>query len=257
VPLDAAVAGRKVTVAFSPADFPLRNCDLFSMSWHNPTALGCQLLLPVAASLPSGRVAPPRLDWLAAAVGVETSGLPRPSLRASPGARHPMLSTAIDMSRKTLRRRPHLYDGVLRRPGIATGRLHQDSDQGVPPHPLSASPSLSTAPAGNTPVSRKRQSAMSHVRATATIPIRLKRLPPLPQRARNHTLRALSGCNRRQLPANSVVIQRTCRVPALLIPCSRALSPLGYGVGVQPARPPTARRFLHARPTTTRCSQAL
>jgi hypothetical protein len=66
VPLDAAVAGRKVTVAFSPADFPLLHCDLFSMSWHNPTALGCQLLLPVAASLPSGRVAPPRLDWLAA-----------------------------------------------------------------------------------------------------------------------------------------------------------------------------------------------
>jgi hypothetical protein len=104
-----------------------------------------------------------------------------------------MLSTSIDMRRKTLRRRPHLDDGVLRRPGIATGRLHQYSDQGVTPHPPSAYPSLSTAPAGNTPVSRKRQSAMSHVRATATIPIRLKRLPPLPQRARNHTLRALSG----------------------------------------------------------------
>ena len=72
VPLDAAVVGRKVTVAFSPSDFPLRNCDLFSMSWHNPTELGCQLLLPVAASLPSGRVAPPRLDGLAASCGVGT-----------------------------------------------------------------------------------------------------------------------------------------------------------------------------------------
>jgi hypothetical protein len=54
-------------------------------------------------------------------------------------------------------------------------------------------PTLSTAPSGNTPVSRKRQSAMSNLRATATIPIRLKRLPPPPKRSRNHTLRALSG----------------------------------------------------------------
>ena len=193
VPRDAAVAGRKVTVAFSSADFPLRNGDLFSMSWHNPTALGCQLLVPVAASLPSGRVAPPRLDWLAASVGVETSCLQRPSIRASTGARHPILYTSIDVSRKTLRRRPHLPDGVLRRPGILTGRLHQSSDQGVTPHPPSAYASLSTAPSGNTPVSRKRQSAISNLRATATIPIRRKRLPPLPKRSRNHTLRALSG----------------------------------------------------------------
>jgi len=193
VPLDAAVAGRKVTVAFFPSDFPLRNCDLFSMSWRHPTALGCHLLLPVAASLPSGRVAPPRLAWLAASVGVETSCLQRPSIRASTGARHPILYTSIDVSRQPLRRRPHLYDGVLRRPGISTGRLHQYSDQGVTPHPPSAYPSLSTAPSGNTPVSRKRQSAMSNLRATATIPIRLKRLPPLPKRSRNHTLRALSG----------------------------------------------------------------
>ena len=54
-------------------------------------------------------------------------------------------------------------------------------------------PALSTAPAGNTPVSRKRQSAMSNLRATATIPIRLKRLPPLPKRSRNQQLKALSG----------------------------------------------------------------
>jgi len=53
--------------------------------------------------------------------------------------------------------------------------------------------SLRTAPSGNTPVSRNRQSAMRSLRATATMPIRLKRLPPLPNRSRNHTLRALSG----------------------------------------------------------------
>ena len=69
-----------------------------------------------------------------------------------------------------------------------TGRLHQHPDRGVTPHQPSAYASLSTAPAGNTPVSRKRQSAMSNLRATATIPIRRKRLPPLPKRSRNqHT----------------------------------------------------------------------
>jgi hypothetical protein len=52
---------------------------------------------------------------------------------------------------------------------------------------------LSTAPAGITPVSRKRQSAMSNLRATATIPIRRTRLPPLPKHSRNQTRRALSG----------------------------------------------------------------
>ena len=48
-------------------------------------------------------------------------------------------------------------------------------------------------PRGYHPGSRKRQSAMSNLRATATIPIRRKRLPPLPKRSRNQTLRALSG----------------------------------------------------------------
>ena len=46
---------------------------------------------------------------------------------------------------------------------------------------------LSTAPCGKTPVLRKRQSAMRSLRAT--IPIRLKHLPPLPKRSRNPTLR--------------------------------------------------------------------
>src|SRR4029434_10810508 len=146
--------------------------------------------------------------------------------------RHLMLSASVDASRKAQRRRPHLYDGVLRRPGICSGRLHQHPNRGVTLHRQSAYTSLSTAPAGITPVSRKRQSAMSNLRATATIPSRLKRFPPLPKRSRNQTLRALSGCKRSQLHANSVVIQRTCRLPALVIPCSRALSPLVYAVSV-------------------------
>src|SRR5919199_1957091 len=107
--------------------------------------------------------------------------------------RHLMLSASVDASRKTPRRRPHLYDGVLRRPGISSGRLHQHPDRGMTPHQPSTYTSLSTAPVGITPVSRKRQSAMSNLRATATIPIRLQRFPPLPKRSRNQTLRALSG----------------------------------------------------------------
>src|SRR5262245_45240330 len=70
----------------------------------------------------------------------------------------------------------------------STGRLHQHPDRGVTPHQPSVYTSLSAAPAGITPVSRKRQSAMSNLRATATIPIRLKRFPPLPKRYRNQTL---------------------------------------------------------------------
>jgi hypothetical protein len=130
---------------------------------------------------------------LAASVGVETDRLQRPSLRASSHARHPILSASFDESGKAQRRRPHLYDGVLRRPGMFTGHLHQHQSLRVTQHPPSVSPSLSTAPSGKTSVSRKRHSAMSHLRATATIPIRLTRLPPLPKRSRNHTLRALSG----------------------------------------------------------------
>ena len=67
---------------------------------------------------------------------------------------------------------------------------------------------------------------MSSLRATATIPIRRKRLRPPPKRSRNEQLRALSGSYRTQLHANSVLIQRTCRLPDLVMPCSQQLSPL-------------------------------
>ena len=119
--------------------------------------------------------------------------LQRPSIRAGSSARHPLLSASFDDSGKAQRRRPHLYDGLLRRPGICSGRLHQHPDRGVTLPRQSAYPSLSTAPAGKTPVSRKRQSAMSNLRATATIPIRLRRLPPPPKRSRNQQLKALPG----------------------------------------------------------------
>ena len=130
---------------------------------------------------------------LAASCGVGTYRLQRPSIRAGSHARHLILYASFDVSRKVQRRRPHLYDGVLRRPGICAGRLHQHPDRGVTSHRQSAYPALSTAPAGMTPVSRKRQSAMSNLRATATIPIRRKRFPPPPKRSRNQPLKKLSG----------------------------------------------------------------
>jgi hypothetical protein len=82
---------------------------------------------------------------------------------------------------------------LFSRPGNCTGRLHQHQDRGGTQHRNTAYASLRAAPSGNTPVSKKRHSAMSNLRATATIPIRRKRLPPLPKRTRNQTLRALSG----------------------------------------------------------------
>src|SRR5262249_39232698 len=103
---------------------------------------------------------------------------------------------------------------------------------------MAAEASWSAAPSGKTPVWSKRHRAMSHFRATATRPMRLNRLPPLPQRSRNQPRRALSGWYRLQRPATSVVIQRTGRCPDLVRHCSRALAPLCYGVGVKPAQPP-------------------
>ena len=55
------------------------------------------------------------------------------------------------------------------------------------------------------------------------------------------------GCHRSHPQAISTAIQRRRRLPALLIPCSRRLSPLSYGVGVNPARLASSRRFLICR----------
>jgi hypothetical protein len=130
---------------------------------------------------------------LAASCGVGTCRLQRPSIRAGSTTRHPMLSASFDESRKACRRRPHLSDGFLVRPGNVTGRLHQPQGAEVTQHRHTTYASLSKAPSGKTPVSRNRHRAISNFRATATIPMRLKRLPAPPQRSRNQQLRALSG----------------------------------------------------------------
>jgi hypothetical protein len=130
---------------------------------------------------------------LAASWGAGTLRLQRPSIRAGSHTRHLILHASCDESWKACGRRPHLSDGFLHGPGSLTGRLHQDQGREVTQHLNSAYASLRAAPSGITPVSRKRQSAMSNLRATATIPMRRKRLPPPPKRSRNQQLSALSG----------------------------------------------------------------
>jgi hypothetical protein len=154
----------------------------------------CQALLSIfLLPLSSLELCHPAPIGLAASCGVGTSRRQRPSIRAGSNTHHPILYTSFDESWKAYGRRPHLYDGLLGRPGNSTGRLHQHQGQEVTQQRKPAYASLSTAPSGNTPVSRKRHRAMSNFRAPATIPIRLKRLPPPPKRWRNQPLRALSG----------------------------------------------------------------
>jgi hypothetical protein len=137
-------------------------------------------------------VTSPRLG-LAASCGVETSRLQRPSLRAGSTTRHPILHASFDERWKACGRQSHLSDGFLERPGSSTGRLHQHQVQGLTQRRTTPYASLSAAPSGRSPVSRKRHRAMRNLRATATIPMRLRRCPPPLKRSRNQQLRALSG----------------------------------------------------------------
>jgi hypothetical protein len=130
---------------------------------------------------------------LVASCGVETSCLQRPSIRAASHTRPPMLSASFDERWQACGRRPHLSDGFFARPGRATGHRHQPLGSGGTQPRNTAYTSLSRAPAGNTPVSKHRQSATRNFRATATIPMRLRRLPPPPKRSRHQQRSALSG----------------------------------------------------------------
>ena len=147
----------------------------------------------------------PRSVWrLPVALGPRR--LQRPSIRA--GAT-PVTRFSLRLSTRAGRpvgRRPHLSDGFFAGPGSTTGRLHQHQGRGLTQHRQTAYASLRTAPSGKTPVSRKRHRAMSNLRATATIPMRLKRLPPPPKRSRNQQLRhsqAGNGPNSRPTPWSS------------------------------------------------------
>jgi hypothetical protein len=101
-----------------------------------------------------------------------------------------------DQGREVTQYRNTAYASIrrlLHGPGSLPGRLHQDQGREVTQYRNTAYASLSAAPSGMTPVLRKRHRAMSNLRATATIPIRLRRLPPPPKRSRNQQLSALSG----------------------------------------------------------------
>ena len=105
--------------------------DPYHHPWFNPTAPGHMTSMRLAASY-----------------GVEIHRLQRPSIRAGSHPRHLILSASVDASRKAQRRRPHLYDGVLRKPGICSGRLYQHPDRGVRLHRQSAYPLFERRPRG-------------------------------------------------------------------------------------------------------------
>ena len=98
------------------------------------------------------------------------------------------------------------------------GCLHQHPDRGMTPPRPRAYTSLSTA-RRNHPVSSKRQSAMSNLQATATIPIRRKRLPR--SRSVHETTHsdapAESGANSRPTPWSSSA-RAGCRLGDPLFP---------------------------------------
>jgi len=130
---------------------------------------------------------------LAASWGAQTAPRPRPSLRAGAPPRPPLLSTSCDDTWQAWRRRPYLSDGCFAGPGRVTGRLHQPPGRSRTPHRPTAYAAWRSAPAGTPPVVRTRHRAMRTFRATATMPLRLQRLPPLPTRSRHQPLRARSG----------------------------------------------------------------
>src|SRR6266481_1481086 len=105
---------------------------------------GWQVLFRMASALHAWHAVSPHLDGSGGFLSRWDHRLQRPSIRAGLRARHPILYASFDESWKSCRRRPHLYDGVLRRPGFFAGRLHQYQSLGVTLHRQSVSPSLRT-----------------------------------------------------------------------------------------------------------------
>jgi len=92
-----------------------------------------------------------------------------------------------------------------------------------------------TMPSDASPVVARRQSAMSSLRASATI-IVLRVLPRLSAvRAANHWAKALSFWNLRKRQANWIMPHRTRALPARARPRSRRRLPLSSGEPVRPA----------------------
>ena len=84
-----------------------------------------------------------------------------------------------------------------------------------------------TSPCGISPIVTKRQSAMSSLRASATIMV--LRFLPATTRASNHCARVLLFWWVRKLQANWIMPRRTRALPALARPFSRRRAPLSLG----------------------------
>src|SRR5262249_47147027 len=85
---------------------------------------------------------------------------------------------------------------------------------------------ITFAAAGGSPVSRYFHNAINSFRANARIPIFRRRESPWPNRLWYQRLNSLLGWCWSQPQESCTIIHRTRRFPALLIPCSRRLSPL-------------------------------
>ena len=125
-PLGGAGRGLSVELSDDPPAFDLLIDDLFSMAWHTSAGLSspsppASIILRLARGAGSHYLD----DSGGFLEGLGPGGLQRPSIRAGSHTRHPILYASCDDRRKTLRRRPHLSDGVSRAPGITPGRLHQ------------------------------------------------------------------------------------------------------------------------------------
>ena len=123
--------------------------------------------------------------------------------------------------------------------------FHRQTPSMGSPSWLSCCPSLSivvaydagrkTMPSDTSPLVARRQSAMSSLRASATIivlrvPARLSAV-----RAANHWAKALSFWNLRKRQANWIMPHRTRVLPARARPRSRRRLPLSSGEPVRPA----------------------
>jgi hypothetical protein len=80
-----------------------------------------------------------------------------------------------------------------------------------------------------------RHSAISSLRASATMAIRRTRPVSAPTRSRNRRASALSGWCLTHNQASSTMMWRRRGLPALEMPCSRSIVPLRQGVGANPA----------------------
>ena len=132
--------------------------------------------------------------------------------------------------------RPPLQHGSSGEPGYITSRAHQHTTEPCGqsrPRGLvtvrfyrPGTAVLSTAPSGSTPVLTNRQSAISNLRARATIPSWRSRVLPAPKRRSYHWDNALAGWKRRHAHAMAIAIARIGRWPALAIPRARCDCPL-------------------------------